>query len=83
MASSRRRAIRSTWAQAVRNSVSSSFSTRLSKGEDVVLGEAPHGDDEGEAEALEVARVEVGEAGEFVRRQAVEPGGACSAEESA
>ena len=46
----------------------------LEGGEDLVLVGAPDGQDEGKAEALAVGRVELGEAGEFLRRQPVEAG---------
>ncbi len=68
-------AIRSTSPQAVRNSVSSSFETRLSKARGCRASSGRARDDEGKAEARLIARVEVGEAGEFVGRQAVEAGG--------
>ena len=75
MSFSRRRAMRSTWAQAVANSVGAVVADAgLEGGEDVGLVEAAHGDDEGEAELRDVGVVELGEAGALGVGQGVEAG---------
>ena len=72
--SMRKRKMRQTCESAIANSASASLlDARLEAVENHVLGGAFHREDEGKAEARLVGVVEVGEAGELLRRQRVEP----------
>ena len=68
--------MRSTWPQAVSNSVARSLPMRVSNAaEDLVLGLVPHRDDEGKAELRDVGGVELGEQLALLVGQRVEAGG--------
>ena len=47
---------------------------RLEGGENVVLGQSLHRDDEGKAELLDIGRIQLGKAGMFVSAQPIKPG---------